>query len=78
MALNRDVEQLGLAGDAEPNDYAHRWQTWLTFGVFALTIPAAFVLGRHGPWILILLIIPNRFAWLRRLLGRRRGTPARP
>jgi uncharacterized membrane protein len=74
MALNRDVELLGLADRAEPNNYAHRWQTWLTLGVFALCIPAAFVLGRHGPWFLILLSVPNRFAWLRRLFSRR---PAR-
>ncbi len=67
MSLNRHVEKLGLAGDAEPSDYAHRWQTWLSLGVFALSIPAAFLLGRHGPWFLVLLAVPNRFTWLRRL-----------
>jgi uncharacterized membrane protein len=76
IALNRDVERLGLAGDAEPNDYAHRWQTWLAFAVFALSIPAAFLLGQHGPWFLILLAIPNRFAWLRRRFTHRRGASA--
>jgi hypothetical protein len=73
VALNRDVERLGLAGDAEPNDYAHRWETWLTLAVFTLSIPAAFVLGRHGPWFLILLAVPNRIGWLRRLFSRRRA-----
>ncbi len=78
MALNHDVERLGLTGDAEPDDYAHRAQTWLTLAVFALTIPAAFLLRRHGPWFLILLAVPNRFASLRRLFTRRSGASARP
>jgi uncharacterized membrane protein len=74
MALSRDVERLGLAGDAEPSDFVHRWHTWLSLAIFTLCIPAAFILGRHGPWFLILLVVPNRFTWVRRLFRRRAET----
>jgi uncharacterized membrane protein len=73
MALARDVERLGLAGDAEPDDYAHTWRTWMSLGVFVLCIPAAYILKSHGPYFLILLALPDRITFVQRLIARARG-----
>jgi uncharacterized membrane protein len=70
MGLARDVERLDLAGDAEPDDYAHTWRTWMSLAVFVLCIPAAYILKSHGPYFLILLALPDRINFLRRLVTR--------
>jgi uncharacterized membrane protein len=69
MLLSRDIEQLHL-GDDRAEVYVRRWQSWLTLGVFALCIPAGYVAGHYGPYVLILLAIPNRVVWLLRLVKR--------
>lgn len=74
LLLSYDVQRLDLVDDgATADDYAHRWQSWLTLGVFALCIPAGYVLGSHGPYVLLLLSIPARLTVVRRLFGRRRA-----
>jgi uncharacterized membrane protein len=70
MGLARDVERLDLAGDAEPDDYAHTWRTWMSLAVFVLCVPAAYILKSHGPYFLILLALPDRINFLRRLVTR--------
>jgi uncharacterized membrane protein len=71
MLLSRDIEQLHL-GDDRAESYVRRWQSWLTLGVFLLCIPAGYVVGHFGPYVLILLAIPNRVVWLQRLAKRLR------
>lgn len=69
MLLSRDIAQLHL-GDDRAEVYVRRWQSWLSLGVFVLCIPAGYVLGNHGPYVLILLAVPNRVVWLLRLAKR--------
>jgi uncharacterized membrane protein len=69
MLLSRDIEQLHL-GDDRAEVYVRRWQSWLSLGVFVLCIPAGYVLGHQGPYVLTLLAIPNRVVWLLRLAKR--------
>lgn len=38
---------------------------WANIIVFLLCIPAAYVLGKHGPWVLLLLIVSGRLPQLR-------------
>jgi len=72
MLLDHDIRRLDLAaGIATTREYTHRWQTWHTLAVFALCIPAGYVLGHNGPWILVLLALPNRAVLIRRLFRRR-------
>jgi uncharacterized membrane protein len=62
MALDRDVRRYELTapGSTHADDYSRQWQSWLTLGVFLICIPGAYVLGRHGPWLLVLLAVPDR------------------
>ena len=72
MVLDHDIRRLDLAdGIATTREYTHRWQTWHSLSVFVLCIPAGYVLGRHGPYILLLLALPNRVALIGRLFRRR-------
>jgi hypothetical protein len=42
----------------------------MSLGVFVLCIPAAYILKSHGPYFLILLAVPDRITFLRRLVTR--------
>jgi uncharacterized membrane protein len=76
IALGCDIERLGLAKRNDPDErgdaYGHSWQTWLNLAVFVLCIPGAYLLGRHGRYLLLLLAIPNRITWLILWRGRHR------
>lgn len=48
---------------------------WLNLGVFLLCIPAAFVLGANGPFVLILLAATNRLDRVHNLARRSRSHP---
>jgi uncharacterized membrane protein len=72
MVLDHDIRRLDLAdGIPTTREYTHRWQSWHSLTVFVLCIPAAYILGRHGPYILLLLALPNRVALIGRLFRRR-------
>lgn len=72
LLLRRDIGRLGLAGGAQdarsrPSD---GWQLWGNLAVFLLCIPAAYLLGSRGPYVLLLLVLVGR---LQPLLTRRRS-----
>jgi uncharacterized membrane protein len=46
--------------------------SWLNLAVFLLCIPGAYLLGSHGPYIFLLLLVTNRVATLRSLARRHR------
>jgi uncharacterized membrane protein len=82
IVMSWDVRRLHLAerpavGD---EDYAHSWASWLSLVVFLLCLPAGYVFGRHGPYVLLLLAVPARVVWLRkigdRVFGSRRRADA--
>ena len=53
-----------------PDDYA-RSRGWLNFAVFVLCIPAGYVLGGKGPYVFLLLAVPEVMALVRRITRRR-------
>jgi len=59
-----------------PADRLAWWTSWLNLGVFLLCIPAGYVLGSNGPFVLLLLVLTNRLPLLRSL-ARRYGIGAR-
>jgi uncharacterized membrane protein len=59
-----------------PADDLAWWTSWLNLGVFLLCIPAGYVLGSNGPYVLLLLVLTNRLPLLRSL-ARRYGIGAR-
>jgi uncharacterized membrane protein len=72
MVLDHDIRRLDLAdGVPTTREYTHRWQTWHSLTVFVLCIPAGYILGHYGPWVLVLLALPNRVALFGRLFRRR-------
>jgi uncharacterized membrane protein len=78
IVMSADVRRLGLS-DREllaPDDYARRQWGWLSLAVFLLCIPAGYVLGSKGPYVLLLLTIPDVVHWTRRIGRRRRTAPA--
>jgi hypothetical protein len=53
------------------------WERWATVAVFVLCIPAGYVLGHDGPYVLLLLLIPGPVPGLLRRAGRpKRRRPA--
>ena len=67
MFLSRDVRRLGVRPDSA-DDSDHHLGGWINLAVFVLCIPGAYVLGSHGPYILVLLALPGRVAVIRRLI----------
>jgi uncharacterized membrane protein len=72
MLLSRDLRRGGLLDPLGPSpaDYTHSWNSWWTLAVFVLCLPAGYVLGSHGPWVLVLLAVPTRLTHIRRLVRR--------
>jgi uncharacterized membrane protein len=60
-----------------PADELARWTGWANLGVFLLCIPAGYVLGSNGPFVLLLLVLTNRLPLLRSLARRYRIGPRR-
>jgi uncharacterized membrane protein len=60
IVMSADVRRLQLFAGEIPadDDYAHNWSSWLNLVVFLLCIPAGYVLGHRGPYVLVLLAIP--------------------
>ena len=74
IVLTRDVRRLGLLDPrAERTDTFERSREgWLNLVVFLLCIPAGYVLGSRGAFVLVLLIIPDRLALIGNLARRLR------
>jgi uncharacterized membrane protein len=73
MGLSRDVRRLNVRADAT-QDYSHDATSWMNLVIFLLCIPGGYLLGRHGPWILLLLALPRMAAqarWLEHQVSRR-------
>jgi uncharacterized membrane protein len=72
MSLSRNVRRLDLVDhNVVADDYERRWQSWLSLVVFLLCIPAGYVVGSKGPYVLILLAIPARVSWIQKRFRRR-------
>jgi uncharacterized membrane protein len=75
IALSYDVRRSDPAGrSAEtPADQFARWEGWLNLTVFLLCIPAGYLFGSNGPWVLLLLVLTNRIPLLTSLPHRFRS-----
>jgi uncharacterized membrane protein len=71
LLLRRDIEHFHLDHAAQPAEGAWPgWEPLHNLVVFVLCIPAGYLLGRNGPWVLVLLAVPVMPIW--RKLRRRR------
>jgi uncharacterized membrane protein len=72
IALTYDVRRSdpGSRKAETPADELAWWTSWLNLGVFLLCIPAGYVLGGNGPFVLLLLVLTNRLPLLRSLARR--------
>jgi uncharacterized membrane protein len=73
IVASADVRRLGLADRdlSATDDYARSQWGWLNFVVFMLCIPAGYVLGGKGPYVLVLLAVPEALTLMRRITRRR-------
>jgi uncharacterized membrane protein len=60
-----------------PADELAWWTSWANLGVFLLCIPAGYVLGSNGPFVLLLLVLTNRLPLLKSLARRYLTGPRR-
>ena len=69
MALGHDVSLRHLAdrNAPMPKDNLRHWGNWLSLAVFLLCIPAGYLFGSNGPFVLVLLVIPSRLGMLTKL-----------
>jgi uncharacterized membrane protein len=79
IALTYDVRRADrIARSAEtPADRLAAWEGWLNLVVFLLCIPAGYLFGGNGPYVLLLLVLTNRLPLLKRLAHRYRNGPRR-
>jgi uncharacterized membrane protein len=72
ILLTHDVRRCDPAARrAEaPADKTAAWEGWLNLVVFLLCIPAGYLFGSNGPYVLLLLILTNRLPLLRTLARR--------
>ena len=70
----RRCDPAALAADTA-GDNAARWTSWLNLAVFLLCIPAGYLFGGNGPFVLLLLVLTNRLPLLRNLARRYRIGP---
>ena len=75
IALTYDVRRADrVARNAEtPADELAAWEGWLNLVVFLLCIPAGYLFGSNGPWVLLLLVLTNRIPLLTSLPHRFRS-----
>jgi uncharacterized membrane protein len=73
IVASADVRRLGLADRdlSATDDYARSQWGWLNFVVFMLCIPAGYVLGGKGPYVLLLLAVPEALTLMRRITRHR-------
>jgi uncharacterized membrane protein len=69
ILLTYDVRRADrVARNAEtPADKLAAWEGWLNLVVFLLCIPAGYLFGSNGPYVLLLLVLTNRLPLLKRL-----------
>jgi uncharacterized membrane protein len=69
IALTYDVRRADrVARSAEtPADKLAAWEGWLNLVVFLLCIPAGYLFGSNGPYVLLLLVLTNRLPLLKNL-----------
>ena len=74
IALTYDVRRADrVARSAEtPADELAAWEGWLNLVVFLLCIPAGYLFGSNGPFVLLLLVLTNRLPLLKSLALRYR------
>lgn len=77
MVLSRDVRRERVRPDAT-QDYSRDVVTWVNLLIFLLCIPAGYVFGHLGAWVLALLAVPRFVGRIRRLIMRRRGAVPEP
>ena len=79
IALAYDVRRADRAAHSAetPADDVAAWEGWLNLVVFLLCIPAAYLFGSNGPYVLLLLVLTNRLPLLKRLALRYRTGPHR-
>ena len=67
ILLTHDVRRCDPAArHAEtPADELAAWTGWLNLAVFLLCIPAGYLFGGNGPYVLLLLVLTNRLPLLR-------------
>ncbi len=77
IVLTYDVRRCdpGSRSAETPADELAWWTSWLNLGVFLLCIPAGYVFGSNGPFVLLLLVLTNRLPLLRSLARRYRIGP---
>jgi uncharacterized membrane protein len=78
IQLDRSVRKYELVdhrADLSLNDGEKR-DSWRNVAVFILAVPAGYVIGRNGPWVLLLLAVPIRFPRLKKLWRRLRAPAA--
>jgi uncharacterized membrane protein len=74
IVLTHDIRRLDPASRAAvtPADDLNLLSSWLNLAVFLLCIPAGYIIGAKGPWVLLLLIVTGRLAMLKKLTHRYR------
>jgi uncharacterized membrane protein len=79
IALAHDVRRSDpVVRNAEtPADKLAVWEGWLNLAVFLLCIPAGYLFGGNGPYVLLLLVLTNRLPLLKKLAHRYRIGPHR-
>jgi uncharacterized membrane protein len=70
----RRCDPAARAGDTAA-DHTARWTSWLNLLVFLLCIPAGYLFGGNGPFVLLLLVLTNRLPLLKKLAHRYRIGP---
>lgn len=77
IVISWDVRRLGLADElVHADDYARRWHSWWTLVVFLVAIPAGYLVGHRGPYVLLLLLVPTRIRMLSHVVSRLRARGA--
>jgi uncharacterized membrane protein len=73
IVASADVRRLGLADRdlSATDDYARSQWGWLNFVVFLLCVPAGYVFGGKGLYVLLLLAVPEVMNVTRRITHRR-------
>jgi uncharacterized membrane protein len=77
ILLTHDVRRCdpGALNAETPADKLAAWTGWLNLAVFLLCIPAGYLFGGNGPFVLLLLVLTNRLPVLRKLAHRYRIGP---
>ena len=75
ILLRRDAALPGVS--AAPQDVSSGFETWGNLIVFALCIPAGYLLHGHGPWVLLLIAVVSVVGRVQHRLRQRQTRVAR-